>query len=120
MCFPGSSSQPRFIQTHKDLHLTVTEEIDLGKNVFYWEFKRNIIIMSYKGELTIAKHYKDRVDFLQDDLSLILKNVTLSDSGIYTAQVYQDGDVTLSEYNVTVQGEFKHKHRFKETFFTSC
>uniref|UniRef100_A0A8C6UI28 Immunoglobulin subtype domain-containing protein n=1 Tax=Neogobius melanostomus TaxID=47308 RepID=A0A8C6UI28_9GOBI len=98
LCFSGSSSQTRFIQTNKDLLLTVTKEDQIGGDVFiFWKFKNdNHIARLNDNRPFIFPDYDGRVEFLPEDLSLVLKNVQLNDSGIYTAVVSG------------LQGEFKH------------
>uniref|UniRef100_A0A8C6SCF2 Immunoglobulin subtype domain-containing protein n=1 Tax=Neogobius melanostomus TaxID=47308 RepID=A0A8C6SCF2_9GOBI len=96
-------SQSRFIQTNKDLVLTVAEEVQKG-DLFHWKFNdRKNIIRLLSGEVDYFDDYKNRVEFFKQNLSLILKNVQLSDTGIYTAVVSGNEDKTLSKCDVTVQ-----------------
>uniref|UniRef100_A0A8C6UJI6 Immunoglobulin subtype domain-containing protein n=1 Tax=Neogobius melanostomus TaxID=47308 RepID=A0A8C6UJI6_9GOBI len=99
----GSSSQTRFIQTNKDLQLTVTEGVQLGEGAtFYWKFK-NINIVRLITDIFIYNSYKGRVEFFPQNLSLTLQNVQLSDSGIYMAVVSGEQDVTHATYTVRVE-----------------
>uniref|UniRef100_A0A8C6SVN3 Immunoglobulin V-set domain-containing protein n=1 Tax=Neogobius melanostomus TaxID=47308 RepID=A0A8C6SVN3_9GOBI len=102
---PSSRSQTRFIQTNKDLQLTVTEEVQLEEeDEFNWKFKNeNNIARVFHSKQLIFDDYKDRVEFFPEDLSLVLKNVTPSDSGIYTAVLSGNTDVTHAKYDVRVQ-----------------
>uniref|UniRef100_A0A8C6UMH8 Immunoglobulin subtype domain-containing protein n=1 Tax=Neogobius melanostomus TaxID=47308 RepID=A0A8C6UMH8_9GOBI len=92
----------KIIQTNRDLLLTVTEGVQIGEDVFYWKFKNSINIIRLNGDkITIKEEYKGR--FFKHNLSLILINVQLSDSGIYTAVVSGTKDVILSTYDIRVE-----------------
>uniref|UniRef100_A0A8C6UJJ6 Immunoglobulin subtype domain-containing protein n=1 Tax=Neogobius melanostomus TaxID=47308 RepID=A0A8C6UJJ6_9GOBI len=85
----------KIIQTNRDLLLTVTEGVQIGEDVFYWKFKNS--------EVDHSDDYENRVEFFKHNLSLILINVQLSDSGIYTAVVSGTKDVILSTYDIRVE-----------------
>uniref|UniRef100_A0A8C6UPZ1 Immunoglobulin subtype domain-containing protein n=1 Tax=Neogobius melanostomus TaxID=47308 RepID=A0A8C6UPZ1_9GOBI len=108
LCFSGSSSQTRFIQTNRDLLLTVTEEVQMRENdIFQWRFNDSkTIIRLFSGKIIPFGNYRNRVEFFKQNLSLILKNVQLNDSGIYTAEVSG------------IQGEFKHMTTSESCNFT--
>uniref|UniRef100_A0A8C6SF58 Immunoglobulin subtype domain-containing protein n=1 Tax=Neogobius melanostomus TaxID=47308 RepID=A0A8C6SF58_9GOBI len=96
-------SQTRFIQTNRDLLLTVTEGVQLGRDIFFWTFNdRKNIIRLLRDEVDYFD-YKNRVEFFKQNLSLILKNVQLSDSGIYAAEVSRSEKEILSTHDVRVE-----------------
>ena len=112
MCFfTGSSDLTRvFVKKGEDVSLIVTEAPnDLTKEDFvFWSFnkKTNLVRFTASGEPTVLDAYKERIESLGKKFSLILKNLQDADSGVYTAQVFGEGDRQITGYNVTVHGRF--------------
>ncbi|KAK7944913.1 hypothetical protein WMY93_000641 [Mugilogobius chulae] len=102
LCFSvtkGLSLQQIFVQTNTDLVLHVPDR-PTDFIFFFWKFNTTKNIITLATGFT----YKDRVEFFPQNHSLLLKNLQLSDTGVYTA-VYNDGDEdkTLATYTVTVE-----------------
>uniref|UniRef100_A0A8C6SE71 Immunoglobulin subtype domain-containing protein n=1 Tax=Neogobius melanostomus TaxID=47308 RepID=A0A8C6SE71_9GOBI len=69
----------------------------------HWSSNRGIAL-ALRSEQGCAVYDSDKcVGVFPPNLSLLLKNVQLSDSGIYTAIVSRKTDVIVSEYDVIVQ-----------------
>ncbi|KAJ0039462.1 hypothetical protein NL108_015499 [Boleophthalmus pectinirostris] len=100
----GSSSQQIFIQTNHDLHLHVPES-QIGSDIFYWKFNTTNNIVRLTGDKpTQVLSTEDRVEFFPQNLSLILKNVQLRDTGTYSAVVSGDAkEETIATFEVTVE-----------------
>ncbi|XP_072296519.1 uncharacterized protein [Eucyclogobius newberryi] len=97
------SCSQTFIQTNHDLVLHVPETQG-NYELFFWKFNtNNNIIKLNGGKTTLFPKYKDRVKFFQQNFSLILKNVKLNDSGLYSAVKSDEEDETLVMFDVTVE-----------------
>lgn len=96
---------PVFVETGKDLYLEVKEPVTLTEGSdFIWKVNGSDKIVRYTGDKTYF--YGERAQFFEQNFSLVLRNVQKNDSGDYTADVSGKVDVTVAEYQVTVQGKF--------------
>ncbi|KAJ8245183.1 hypothetical protein GJAV_G00274240 [Gymnothorax javanicus] len=71
-----------------------------------WKFTTRTILEYYKDDknLKIFKGYKDMAEFNNSTLSLLLKNVQLIHSGIYTAEIKDhEGNSNVTTYTLSVE-----------------
>ncbi|XP_070830111.1 T-lymphocyte surface antigen Ly-9-like [Chaetodon trifascialis] len=96
---------PVFVRTGGDMFLNLKPPIPLEDGEFIWKFNDNQNIVKFKngGAAKIHKIYQGRAEFSKQNYSLILRNVTKSNSGRYVALVSGDEDTTVAEFNVKVQ-----------------
>ena len=63
------------------------------------------IVYVWDGIILIFPHFEERVEISSEDRSLLLKNLTHADSGVYTARVDEMGSTrVVAEYTIQVQG----------------
>uniref|UniRef100_A0A3B3ZM19 Immunoglobulin domain-containing protein n=1 Tax=Periophthalmus magnuspinnatus TaxID=409849 RepID=A0A3B3ZM19_9GOBI len=97
------------LMTGHNLELHVSNS-QIQTGAFFWKFNgsRSIITMYPDKSKYTGSEYKDRVEFLTQNLSLILKNVQLNDTGTYTAVASKDKDTILDTFFVTVEDSVKN------------
>ncbi|XP_062843324.1 uncharacterized protein LOC134302220 [Trichomycterus rosablanca] len=87
-----------------------TDQFDL----FKWMFKGDIILR-YLGESKFIKKldaYKDRVEFNTETLSLTLKNLQKTDSGLYEARAESGQEKVVARYTLYVLDPVKKPELF--------
>ncbi|XP_055007866.1 uncharacterized protein LOC129408369 [Boleophthalmus pectinirostris] len=84
---PGVSKQKVILEINQDLQLEFPESYRGGNTLVLWKYNGYNIIRSFGNRTTINADYKDRVDFSPLNLTLIVKNVQVNDSGIYSSRV---------------------------------
>ncbi|XP_041659781.1 uncharacterized protein LOC121520413 isoform X2 [Cheilinus undulatus] len=100
-----------FVRTGKDLLLDLNKDEENHSLTWFYDDIRTII-----GPLTLTivkrfsqtqpkffNGYESRAIFFAQNDSLLLKNVQLSDSGVYTAHVTSDSVTDVAKYKLTVQ-----------------
>ncbi|CAK6984484.1 SLAM family member 5-like [Scomber scombrus] len=97
-----------FVQKGKNLHLDVNKPVVLPKGEeFKWTYnnKHNLVRLRSGEEPRKSQEdsYKGRVEFSEQNHSLLLKNVQHNDSGDYTALITGDTNQPLAEYKVIIQ-----------------
>lgn len=60
--------------------------------------------MKFSSTLKISDKYSDRVEFIKQNYSLILKNLQQADNGIYDAVIQGDTDEIVIRYVINVEG----------------
>lgn len=60
--------------------------------------------MKFSSTLKISDKYSDRVEFIKQNYSLILKNLQQADNGIYDAVIQGDTDQIVIRYVINVEG----------------
>ncbi|XP_053186749.1 CD48 antigen-like [Scomber japonicus] len=94
-----------FVQKGKDLHLDVNKPVAIAVyDEFRWRVNdtHSIVRLYPDNKTRIVDPYKGRVEFSVQNHSLLLKNVQHSDSGDYTALIYEDYQ-RVTEYKVIIQ-----------------
>ncbi|XP_041658923.1 uncharacterized protein LOC121519890 [Cheilinus undulatus] len=96
---------PVFKRTGMDLLLDVKEVTLEEGHDLTWLFNGRTTIgrLFHGGKPIILGSYKSRAEFFEQNHSLLLKNVQLSDSGVYTARVNGDNVTDVAKYKLTVQ-----------------
>ncbi|CAK6983118.1 uncharacterized protein LOC128369698 [Scomber scombrus] len=95
-----------FVQKGKNLHLDVNKPVVLGKdNEFKWTMNNtHNVVRLFPDKITkILDSDEGRVEFSEQNHSLLLKNVQHNDSGDYTALITGDTNQPLAEYKVIIQ-----------------
>ncbi|XP_062843328.1 uncharacterized protein LOC134302223 [Trichomycterus rosablanca] len=100
------------VTASSDVYKLVNSEVQLDtqdKNIefdlFWWTFKHNNIILRYDSESKFIKNfdaYKDRVEFNTETLSLTLKNLQKTDSGLYEAKTENTEIKYVANYTLHV------------------
>ncbi|XP_041658921.1 uncharacterized protein LOC121519888 [Cheilinus undulatus] len=96
---------PVFKQTGTDLLLDVKEVTLEEGHDLTWLFNGRTTIgrLFHGGKPIILGSYKSRAEFFEQNHTLLLKNVQLSDSGVYTARVNSDRVTVVAKHKLTVQ-----------------
>ncbi|XP_029930615.1 uncharacterized protein LOC115375337 [Myripristis murdjan] len=109
---PGSSAvTPRFVLKGENVTLNVRKPDIQEGTIFAWKFKsRHNVVRLVNDKSFISPNYARRVEFSLEDYSLLLKNLTEADSGVYSALLSWDRDLKVAEYEVTVQERVSPVH----------
>ncbi|KAM4605027.1 SLAM family member 5-like [Polymixia lowei] len=103
----GSSGVKRvFVLKGEDVRLEVQKPVKLEgeSDDFIWKFKgkKNIFKYSFQSK-SPSSVYKDRIEFSEENYSLLLKNLQEADSGLYHAVVSGEEEDFVANYSVIVQ-----------------
>ncbi|XP_062844089.1 uncharacterized protein LOC134302810 [Trichomycterus rosablanca] len=82
-----------------------TQDKNVQFDLFKWMFKQGNTILKYDSESkSIRKYnaYKDRVEFNTETLSLTLKNLQKTDSGLYEAKAESNQEKIVANYTLYV------------------
>ncbi|XP_062843327.1 uncharacterized protein LOC134302222 [Trichomycterus rosablanca] len=100
------------VTASSDVYKVVNSSVQLDtqdKNdqfeVFKWIFKQENSILKYDSDTKVIKEYdpyKDRVKFNTETLSLTLKNLQKTDSGLYEAKAESNKDKLVARYTLHV------------------
>ncbi|CAJ1072881.1 uncharacterized protein LOC117826322 [Xyrichtys novacula] len=96
---------PVFVHTGQDLFLDVQKPVTLEQDdLLIWSFsdRKDVARLRDSGKTEIIKDYYGRAELCPQKQSLLLRNVTKSDSGVYKAFIYGYNPKHVAEYNVTV------------------
>ncbi|KAM4605213.1 uncharacterized protein ACJ7VT_017484 [Polymixia lowei] len=103
----GSSGVRRvFVLKGEDVRLEVQKPVQLkeGTDDFTWKFNRTKNLLKYSLQSKVPSSvYKDRVEFSEENHSLLLKNLQEADSGLYHAVVNGEEEDFVANYSVIVQ-----------------
>uniref|UniRef100_A0A8C1LNF0 Immunoglobulin V-set domain-containing protein n=1 Tax=Cyprinus carpio TaxID=7962 RepID=A0A8C1LNF0_CYPCA len=99
-----SSTGHVFIQTGGSVKLDIKNKTLLHFNRLVWMNDKAENIVRFVNESGGIKYYiyKDSVDVNNKTLSLTLKNVQKTDSGLYTAKTIREKTTSVAEHNVSV------------------
>ncbi|XP_064202074.1 uncharacterized protein LOC135260620 isoform X2 [Anguilla rostrata] len=95
-----------FVRKGSSVRLDLQEYDGLGFRSLYWHFNISIPILEYRPKnLELFKAYKTRAEFDEKNFALLLKNMQERDSGIYTADIYDEEGQRrhVASYRLTVQ-----------------
>ncbi|KAK9980161.1 hypothetical protein ABG768_013544 [Culter alburnus] len=96
-----------FVQTGDSVQLDIQTQELPEFEFFSWTNEKSEVIVRYtNGTKTVKRYpsYKDRVDFNDETLSLTLKNIQKTDSGLYTARASGEFEKNILIYRVSVIG----------------
>lgn len=93
-----------FVQTGSTVQLDIQQEKvhKFEKIIWLKDEVENLVRFANDSHF---KLYKTSVDFNNKTLSLILKNVQKSDSGVYKAKATGEKEINIAEHEVKVLGE---------------
>ncbi|XP_023191323.1 uncharacterized protein LOC111608939 isoform X2 [Xiphophorus maculatus] len=93
-----------FVKTGDDLILNLTAEIPSNSQFWLWQFKDDALVQFPRGsQPNIVNNRFGKVEVIEKNYSVKLKDVQKSHSGIYTAKVVSPKEQILTQYNVAVQ-----------------
>ncbi|XP_064202058.1 uncharacterized protein LOC135260617 isoform X4 [Anguilla rostrata] len=95
-----------FVRKGSSVHRDLQEYDGLGFRSLYWHFNINTAILEYRSkDLELFKAYETMAEFVDKNFTLLLKNVQERDSGIYTADIYDEEGQRrhVASYRLTVQ-----------------
>ncbi|XP_074508225.1 uncharacterized protein LOC141777658 isoform X2 [Sebastes fasciatus] len=102
-----SAVTPVFVQKGGDVLLKV--DADVPEDFFFveWYVNKTTNLARFRPgrKPSVSQGYTERIEFPEKKYSVKLKNLQEADRGVYTARLVLDqGDRTLAQYNVIVQG----------------
>uniref|UniRef100_A0A8C1LQT6 Immunoglobulin domain-containing protein n=1 Tax=Cyprinus carpio TaxID=7962 RepID=A0A8C1LQT6_CYPCA len=95
------------VQEGNSVTLNTTEKAQFHDFLWIKNNLDNIVLYDSKIE-NIYPSYKNRVDFNKQTLSITIKNMQKTDSGLYTAKASGKIDNIIGLYNLTVVGTSSH------------
>ncbi|KAF7657176.1 hypothetical protein LDENG_00030770 [Lucifuga dentata] len=103
----SSAEEPKFVLKGKGILLDIQEQVVL-ENVreLTWKFNQSIyiVILHNNRDPEIYEDYTGRVEFPEQNSSMLLKRLTESDSGVYTAIVRTNkGEKKVAEHKIIVK-----------------
>ncbi|XP_050988579.1 uncharacterized protein LOC127179290 isoform X2 [Labeo rohita] len=104
LCEGFSAEISVFVQTGASVQLDIQTQ-ELPKfYVLIWASDKSTTVtyITVTKQVLPDSSYENRVEFNTETFSLILKNMTKTDSGLYTARSLQDNNQFLAEYRVSV------------------
>ncbi|XP_043110266.1 SLAM family member 9-like [Puntigrus tetrazona] len=76
---------------------------------FFWLKNNEDTVVLYDSiNVEIYPAYKNRVDFNEQTLSITIRNMQKTDSGLYTAKASEKTQKIIGSYNVTVERARSH------------
>ncbi|XP_029930104.1 SLAM family member 9-like isoform X1 [Myripristis murdjan] len=108
---PPGSSAVTFVLKGEDVTLDIQKPDIQEGTTFAWRFKSRYNVLRLDNDkVFIFPNYRGRVEFSLEDYSLLLKNLTEADSGVYSALLIGEQDEKVAEYEVTVQERVSPVH----------
>uniref|UniRef100_A0A667YYZ5 Immunoglobulin subtype domain-containing protein n=1 Tax=Myripristis murdjan TaxID=586833 RepID=A0A667YYZ5_9TELE len=105
-----------FVLKGEDVTLDIQKPDIQEGTTFAWRFKSRYNVLRLDNDkVFIFPNYRGRVEFSLEDYSLLLKNLTEADSGVYSALLIGEQDEKVAEYEVTVQGQFLNDSSISST-----
>ncbi|XP_064202078.1 SLAM family member 9-like [Anguilla rostrata] len=102
----SGAEESLFVRKGGSVRLDVRRDAEPPFSIFVWKFDITTFIHMYVGNVvTTFPDYKNKTEFDEKNLSLLLKNVQERDSGIYTAKItdIEGKERDVASYRLTVQ-----------------